>query len=186
MTVIGLGWGSLVWNPGVLRCKGGWREDGPALPLEFARTSRDGKLTLVLVDGARPVPTLWTELDYRSPDEAQAALAGREGCPLMSIGRWPGFSRGHDDGTRAIIAAWAARREIHAALWTALPPKFEDQAGRVPESAQQAIEYLRSRDPDTLAKCREYIERAPVQVTTTFRAAIEEAMGWGTRDRAPA
>ena len=69
---------------------------------------------------------------------------------------------------------------------SALPPKFEDQVGRAPESAEQVIEYLRSRDPDTLAKCREYIERAPVQVSTTFRAAIEDAMGWGTRNGAPA
>ena len=186
MTVVGLGWGSLVWNPGVLRCKRGWCEDGPALPLEFARTSRDGRLTLVLVDGARPVPTLWTELDYRSPDEAQAALAGREGCPLMAIGRWPRLSRAQADDTDSIISAWAAQREIDAIVWTALPPKFEDVEGRAPESAEQAIEYLRSRDPETLAKCREYVERAPLQVATTFRTTIEEAMGWGIRDGAPA
>ena len=186
MTVRGLGWGSLVWNPGVLRCKRGWCEDGPALPLEFARTSRDGRLTLVLVDGARPVPTLWTELDYRSPEEAQAALAGREACSLMAIGRWPSLSRVQIDDTYSIIAAWAAQREIDAVVWTALPPKFEDVEGRAPESAEQAIEYLRSRDPETLAKCREYVERAPVQVATTFRATIEDAMGWGVRDGAPA
>lgn len=91
-----------------------------------------------------------------------------------------------EHGTRAIISAWARQREIDATLWTALPPKFEDQVGRAPESAKQVMEHLRSRDPDTLAKCREYVERAPVQVTTMFRAAIEEAMEWGTRDSAPA
>ena len=86
----------------------------------------------------------------------------------------------------AIIAAWAAQHELDAAVWTALPPKFEGQVGRAPKSAEQAIEYMRTRDPDTLAKCREYFERAPVQVSTTFRAAIEDAMGWGVRNSAPA
>ncbi len=46
MAIVCLGWGSLVWKPCVLRCKGDWHGYGPELPLEFARVLRDGRLTL--------------------------------------------------------------------------------------------------------------------------------------------
>lgn len=62
MRIACIGWGSLVWSPGILRCEGEWHLNGPLLPLEFARTSKDGRLTLVLMDGAAPVPSLWVEL----------------------------------------------------------------------------------------------------------------------------
>ena len=35
-----LGYGALVWNPGVLRCVGGWHADGPELPLGSRHVSR--------------------------------------------------------------------------------------------------------------------------------------------------
>ena len=57
MKIACIGWGSLVWSPGVLRCKGEWQLDGPFLPLEFARTSKDGRLTLVL--SKRGLTALW-------------------------------------------------------------------------------------------------------------------------------
>ncbi len=86
--------GSLVWDPGVLRIAGASKHDGPSLPVEFARVSRDGRLTLVLNPGAVVVETLWCELDYNSPG-AQAALAGREGCAVDAIGLWPGDMPDH-------------------------------------------------------------------------------------------
>ncbi len=177
MTICCLGWGSLVWNPGVLRCTGGWRSDGPELPLEFARTSQDGRLTLVLVEGAQAVPSLWTELEYTSPQQAQEALAGREGCSLAGIGLWPGEFPLHRPGAQA-IGAWAATCGFRAVVWTALRPKFGGTDGDAPASAGAAVEYLRALKAEPKARAREYIERAPSQVRTAFRQAIEKELGW--------
>lgn len=176
MKIACLGWGSLVWNSGVLRCLGDWRTDGPELPLEFARTSRDKRLTLVLTLGARPVPSLWTELDYPSPEHAQEALAGREGCELPLIGCWPGYTPRHRLGADA-IAKWAGERGFEAVVWTALSPKFGERAGQAPASAEDAVAYLLQLDAEAKARAREYIERAPAQVQTTFRPALQAALG---------
>jgi hypothetical protein len=178
MKIACLGWGSLVWNPGVLRCIDDWRDDGPELPLEFARTSQDGRLTLVLVAGAQAVSTLWTELDYTKPLHAQEALAGREGCSLSAIGLWPGKAPEHGPGVVDAIAKWAAARGIDAVVWTALRPKFNNVDGQAPESAAAAVAYLRQLDGKSQARAREYIERAPAQVRTPFRHAFEQKLGW--------
>lgn len=167
-----IGWGSLVGDPGVLRCIGDWKSDGPVLSVEFARVSKNGRLTLVLTPNAQMVQTLWTEVDYRSPKEAQSALAGREGSPIHAIGLWPGPSPRHAVGADR-IASWAAARNIDAVVWTALRPKFDGQDGIAPVDAAAAIAYIKGLDSDTLAKALEYIEGAPAQVHTGFRAALE-------------
>lgn len=87
-TVVCLAWGSLAWNPGDLPLRTRWRNDGPFLPVEFARQSRDGRITLVLLEGAIPVPVLWAEMRSRTLSDAVAALAEREGTPVANIGRW--------------------------------------------------------------------------------------------------
>jgi hypothetical protein len=46
-----IGWGSLIWCPGILRTKSRWHSDGPALPIEFARISGDNRLSLVIHPG---------------------------------------------------------------------------------------------------------------------------------------
>jgi hypothetical protein len=48
MKIAVLGWGSLLWEQGVLRLASRWRTDGPWLPIEFARLSDRGRLTLVI------------------------------------------------------------------------------------------------------------------------------------------
>ena len=180
MKILCLGWGSLVWNPGVLRCVGGWHTDGPELPLEFARTSQDGRLTLVLTAGARPVPCLWTELEYTTPHHAQEALAGREGCTLPGMGLWPGDPPAHNPGADA-IAVWAAARGVGAVVWTALRPKFGGVDGNAPETADAALTYLKQLDTNRIGKAREYVERAPLQVQTALRAVFERELGWHAR-----
>lgn len=176
VNIVCIGWGSLVWEPGVLRCIGDWQADGPHLPLEFARTSRDGRLTLVLTPEAVPVPTLWCKLDYNTGEAAQAALAGREGTSLHAIGLWPG-SPPHFAVGAAEIAVWCKERGVDAVIWTALRPKFESVDGAGPIDAEAAAAYLGSLDESARARAREYVQRAPKQVSTSFRPTLELALG---------
>lgn len=155
-----IGWGSLVWNPEDLRCVGDWQSDGPVLPVEFARTSQDGRLTLVLTEGARPVPTLWVEVDYANGQAAREALRVRERTAPRFVGLWPGPAPSHGVGAEA-IAIWAVDRKLDAVVWTALPPKFRGQDNHGPGSADAAVQYLRGLDKAASAKAREYVVRAP-------------------------
>lgn len=176
VNIVCIGWGSLVWDPGVLRCVGDWQTDGPHLPLEFGRTSRDGRLTLVLTPGAVPVPTLWCKLDYNTGEAAQAALAGREGASLHAIGLWPGAPPHFATGA-ADIAVWCKERDFDAVVWTALRPKFDGVDGLGPNDAEAAAAYLGGLDDGTLARAREFVRRAPEQVRTAFRPTLESAVG---------
>ena len=180
MKIVCLGWGSLIWDPRVLRCKGAWHEDGPHLPLEFARTSADGRLTLVLLQSASSLPSLWVELDYATAAQAQEALAGREACGLRWIGLWTAKGSTEGAGTLA-IGAWARSRGFDAVVWTALPPKFNRIEGQGPRSAEEAVTYLQGLDVSGFSRAHEYVERAPAQVRTSFRSHIEKAFGLQTR-----
>jgi hypothetical protein len=48
MKIVILGWGSLIWDPRDLPHQEPWLDDGPKLPLEFSRISKDRRLTLVI------------------------------------------------------------------------------------------------------------------------------------------
>ena len=92
MKIAVLGWGSLIWSHKNLKIKDkNWKEDSPELPIEFARVSNDGRLTLVIYEGylerkERWVKTLWTEMDVESIEEAILNLGKREGTSCRKIG----------------------------------------------------------------------------------------------------
>ncbi len=80
MTIVVLGWGSLCWDPRKLRIADGWHDDGPHLPVEFARMSSDGRLTLVLFERAEQqnVQVLWAKMNTTTLNEAIDSLRERE------------------------------------------------------------------------------------------------------------
>jgi len=178
MKIICLGWGSLVWDPRTLRLASEWKNGGPLLPLEFKRASSDGRLTLVLVEGAEPIQALWAELNYSSPDEAMEALREREGCPsLKPIGGWPNRLPKYSVGIEN-IESWGKDVGADFVVWTALCPKFNGQNGHAPADAQEAISYLNGLGPGPKEKAKEYVQKAPAQIDTPFRVEFERVLGW--------
>jgi hypothetical protein len=175
-----IGWGSLIWDMRHLDVDGNWRADGPLLPVEFARQSRDGRITLVIVQGFAPVPTLWSSFNTRDVARACESLRQREGVPRSRAGdliaQW---RRGESSASEpdATISAWASGKNLDAAVWTNLRPKFAETDGRVP-TEDQVVAYLRTLDGQARAAAEEYVKRTPPQIATAYRGAIERALGW--------
>jgi hypothetical protein len=175
-----LGWGSIVWKPGDLPVGGAWRSDGPLLPVEFARQSQDGRITLVVVDSARPCTVLWVPLNVEAADEARSHLGCREQIPSSYwqdyTAVWPSSSSANHSCTRQVVD-WALSKGIDQVVWTALPPKFGGQNGRLP-SSDETVDYLSGLEGDTLRRAKEYVQRVPVQIRTRYRERIESELGW--------
>ena len=177
MNIACLGWGSLIWDPRDLKVVS-WHTDGPSLPLEFARVSQDGRLTLVLLSEGHRLPVLYGHVDASDLQTAVNALARREGCSVQRIGAWkregpPG------GGNVQSVAAWAEQREgIDAVVWTALGPRFAETDGRIP-AGEEAVDYLKSLKGQAKARAEEYVRRAPKQIRTPYRKLFESELGWG-------
>ncbi len=177
-TIACLGWGSLIWdNSRPFETKGNWQNDGPALPIEFARQSKDDRITLVITDSEHDVPTLWAELDVASLDKAISMLAKREGCQQGSIGRWPNnLERRFPCQDK--ICAWATTKGLTAVVWTALDPGMKGNRGTAPTLAQ-VQNHLATLDKSSQAGAIEYIHRAPKQVETPYRPSLENSFPFG-------
>ena len=76
MKIAILGWGSLIWLPKDLKfdTNSGWKENGPVLPIEFARISKDGRLTLVITPNGTEVPTLYAVMSRRGERNKEEKL----------------------------------------------------------------------------------------------------------------
>lgn len=169
-----LGWGSLIWDPRDLSLRQPplWYTDGPVLPVEFARKSSDGRITLVLLGGGPAVSVLWSQMAVGTLEEARRNLAEREGSDL--IGCWPSGSEHFEHADE--IGEWASSKDVAGVVWTALPPSF-DKAGIV-ATAPQIVAYLRTLQSPVLNRAMQYVRRAPEQIRTPYRATIEEELGW--------
>lgn len=172
-----IGWGSLVWDPRALPVVGDWMIDGPSLPIEFARESRDGRLTLVLCEGATLVPSCWALLNVEDVGFAIEALAAREEITSRiahDIGWWSvvdGKARG---ACSDAIKAWAQEHQLDDVVWTNLPCGFKSERGSMP-SEDEVLAYLAALDESRLNLALEYVRKAPAQVRTRYRQAIERA-----------
>lgn len=180
MKIACLGWGSLVWNPGDLPVLRGWFEDGPLLPIEFARESNRQRITLVLVPGARPVRSLWALMTVDDLGNTREALRAREGIPRKNVEQDIGFWTPDEDSGGLVVpevAAWARRLGLDAVVWTDLSPGFKGDRGDVP-TPDEVVEYLRDLDEEDRCNAEEYVRRAPVQVDTEIRRRLESEFGW--------
>ncbi|KFC74412.1 hypothetical protein [Massilia sp. LC238] len=178
MNIVCIAWGSLLWKPAPLKLASGWHPGGPRLPLEFVRKSDDSaEVALVLCEGARPMPTYWAYLDASDLDAARAMLGEREkiapGRPDY-IGSIPPVDGARSDER---IAAWLARMRLDAAVWTALPAKFEGESGRVP-TPDEVVRALDCLPGEERAQAERYVRCTPPHIDTAYRRIIAARLGW--------
>jgi hypothetical protein len=182
MKIAILGWGSLIWNRGDLAMTGEWQPDGPMLPVEYARVSQDGRLTLVIAPGMPAVPTYWGVAALPNLNQAITNLKQREQTGSEYIGYLRKDEARSRTGTlpATIITTlhdWLHTHHLDAVIWTNLPPRFDKTTGRMPTIAE-ALDYLRGLDGDTRQRAETYIRRTPPQIRTPIRAAVETHLGW--------
>lgn len=201
MRIACLGWGSLVWDPRSLpleRDKPRWFTDGPELPVEFARQSSDGRITLVIVppnasEPVQAIQVLWAFMTCATVDEAHEALARREwgtgpvpphwtgknwiNWKTANIAKWT-KAAGGNSAYSPKIGVWANVKGLDALVWTVLPPQFAG-VRRVPTCAE-VLGYLQGPSAPAIAK--DYICKTPPQIRTDYRTAIENVLHW-TCDR---
>lgn len=180
MKIACLGWGSLVWYSRGLPVRKPWFMDGPLLPIEFVRQSEGGRITLVIVNNAAHIRSLWALLSVTDLEIAKKELADREGIKEKYISKYIGYWSSNDysnfDFTKE-IGDWAVLKGLDAIVWTALPPKFDDQNGKVP-SADEVITFLRNLVYEKRKHAEEYIRKAPQQIDTDYRRKIEKMFNW--------
>jgi hypothetical protein len=181
MKIACIGWGSLVWDPRDLPIRGTWFTDGPILPIEFARQSKDGRITLVIEKKSKYVRTLWALMYVDDPNTARKQLGHREGlkkdeCIENNIGLWEKKKKVSDD-IEQIIAQWGKLMGLDAAVWASLPPKFKGEY-RVPK-IEELITYLNNELSHEKRRVAEhYIRRTPRQIDTDYRRRIEAELKW--------
>lgn len=174
MTVACLGWGSLIWDPRELPLSGEWLPDGPRLPLEFARESKDGRMTLVIADHKVPTPTFWIKLDVGNVEEAVRALYDREGAQWIgSIGRWPPSTHPHRYAEE--IGTWSLANGLDGVVWTDLKAGFRSHRGPVP-TLEAVMRHLSDLPGEARSNAARYISNAPAQIETPYRAALEHLL----------
>lgn len=185
MKSVVLAWGSLVWDPRELQIAAKFMADGPLLPVEFCRISKDGRLTLAIDETFGALCKT-----YSAPsrlDSLDAAIENLQVREEMSSVRAVGFvePRSGRQSELAIqshpqvvatIGAWVESTGYDAAIWTALTSNFDDwgKAGE-PFSVSAAMEYLEtleSEDAEKFARALAYIRKAPPEVETPVREGV--------------
>ncbi len=178
MKIAVLGWGSLIWEPKELEANKEWNSDGPFLPVEFARISNNGRLTLVIKENMKPVQVLWTLMKSNKLSIARKSLMEREGTSEKRIG-FVNLTKNTEcskyNNISEVIKQWAKEKEVDAVIWTDLGVKFNDAIDKE-LNIENVVNYLSNLSGEKKVLAKEYIIRAPKQIKTEFRKAIENKL----------
>ena len=178
-------WGSLFWDPRNLQYIGPWKKTELAIPIEFSRVSKDGRLTLV-IDFDHGVNTFVyaAESSFSNIDSTVENLRKREGTAIWQIGFYDAVTEAcsHGNGKSdernhkniaKIVKHWLESDgvEYDSAVWTALPSNFQDITG-LGFSEENAVNYISELEEEKVDSVINYITRAPELVVTPAREAI--------------
>jgi hypothetical protein len=184
-----IGWGSLIWNPGVgaekLNIDGLWRCDGPKLPVQFARISGGDRLTLVLLDEADPMTTYWAIHESSDPSKAKSNLGRREGNtknPENVVDEVLSDGKAKTKNMET-IQVWLKEKKIERAIWTNFSCNFEEKLEEKKYSEDKAAEYLHGLAKNNNIDCaRTYITRTPPQSRNKFFKRVITEFNWTPED----
>lgn len=182
MIIACIGWGSLIWDPRELAIRQPWFQDGPFLPVEFARKSSDGRITLVIApESDTKVRTLWAVMSCDSLDAAREALGRREGISERNWFRSIGAclkNQTDEDVVKAAVARWCSVQGIDAAVWTALKCGMSKETRGTMPSCEEVVSYLVSVPHEVHKNAKRYVQMTPTQIDTPYRREIERKLGW--------
>jgi hypothetical protein len=172
-----LGWGSLFWDPRELVLENPWTEDGPLIRVDYLRRSSRNRVTLVLHETGREVPSLWTSYAGDNWTRVRDMLVVREGVTGQPevIQHWT--TGGGERANIAGLPVWAGGKGADHVLWTGLPPRWDRIDGRLP-TLEQVVGFLGGLRPDRHHAAEEYVRRTPAQIMTPIREAIQARLGW--------
>ena len=171
----------MIWDPRNLYIQNEtWYNDGPSLPIEFARISDDNRLTLVIKPGWQEVTTFYALSGFEDLDLGIENLSAREKTNNRNIGYYNFISQEFRIGraveqTRQRLLEWEKTHKIDAVIWTDLPPNFVNKKNQ-PFTLKNIQDHLNglSRVESSLAK--HYIFNTPKQISTRFRMGLEVSL----------
>jgi hypothetical protein len=179
MKIAVLGWGSLIWNQAELKIiDNKWNKDGPILPIEFARISQDGRLTLVIKPNWKEVTTQYAVSAFEQLNQALENLMVREKTALNRIGYYNFLNnekhiRPANEVIIPNLKAWRDQTNVDAVIWTDLPPNFYDLR-RLTFDLGNVDGFLKGLNQEEFALAKEYIANAPEQISTRYRTDIKQ------------
>lgn len=183
MRIAILSFGSLVKNSKGLSI-GKWVHNGPLLPVEFSRISRNKRLTLVINERQGVLNKAWYSISkLDNLDNVIAEVQKREKIEdgyLKTIGfidiqnkniNW--HSLEHRTETCKAILAWAEKNKFDAVVWVDLNVRFKDAIG-VPYTPYNALNYIKTLTGNDRKRAIYYINSIPPQIKTNFRTLYNE------------
>lgn len=180
MRIACLGWGSLIWKPGVLPVVEPWRRDGPDLPIDFARESEGGELAAVICETAPMSRVMWALLNVDSIAVARELLRLREKIPSSRPRSVGSYAKGMSVPRLPFaedIASWACQQQLDGVVWTALPPRSLGMECRVP-TLDEALHYFQQLPPAQRQHAELYVRSAPRFIATELRQVLSREWGW--------
>jgi hypothetical protein len=154
------------------------------LPIEFARISADGRLTLVIHPGSEEQTTYWALSEYRDIEGATQDLKEREGCSRERIAWMRTDDASGEDAIKVKIKEWLRNKiDVDAAVWTNLRSNWRDKTCQE-FNAENAVRYLEEVErrqqeaAELLKRTRGYVRNAPEQIQTQVRQRIRQRTGW--------